>query len=73
MTYGTDRWARASEELTPVTTNTRIMVWIIYDIGKLRPVFAGYHVTGFTFSLMFLRCMRKLGVVDPERNTDDTD
>lgn len=54
VTPGTDRRPRAAEELPPVTTHTRIMAWIIIDVGK------GYLVTRIARGAVFLRRMRKI-------------
>lgn len=73
VTDGTDRRPRAAEELRPVTTHTRIVIGIVDDVRKLRPILTRNHVTRFALSLMLLRGVGKLRVIDPEGNTDDTD
>jgi hypothetical protein len=73
VTDGTDLRPRASEELTPVTTNTCVMVRKIYDVrnlGKPGPLFSWNDVTRFALGLMLLRRVGKLRVIDLS-NTDN--
>src|SRR5688572_18767273 len=73
MTHGTDRRPCPFEKLRPVTTNTRRVVGIIDDVGKLRncrPLFCGNDVAGLAFRLMLFGCVRKLRVIDLS-NTDN--
>ena len=67
MTNGTDRRARTTEELWPVTAHARVVAGVIRDVRERRyfcPVLGWDFVTGDASGLVFGRGVRKFRVIN---------